>query len=116
MGIGCRWHAKFLFISSVLLHVMDDVEFIPRTCCRLLDAAEVGDMAETRHARPVFCVPDVASPKAEAEESSIKNTLDVGVVFLARVFGRVQIESSGYLRVQDDKDAALAAQNKLTSN
>lgn len=95
---------------------MDDVECIPRTCCRLLDAAEVGDMAETLHARPVFFVPDVASLKVEAEESSIKNTLDVGVVFLASVFGRVQIESFGYLRIQDDKDAALAAQNKLTSN
>ena len=95
---------------------MDDIECIPRTCFRLLDAAEVGVMAETHHAILVFFVPDVASPMAEAEESSIQNTLDVGVVFLARVFGRVQIESSGYLRVQDDKDATLAAQNKLTSN
>ena len=95
---------------------MHDVECIQIACWRLLDATEVGVMAESQHALPVYCVPDVASLMAEAEEINIENTLDVGVVFLARVFRRVQIKSSGYLGVQDDKDAALAAQNKMTSN
>ena len=96
---------------------MDDVESIPPTCCRLLDTTEVSFMAETRHALHLLFVLDVATLKAEAKESTIQNTLYVCVVFLLRVFGRVQIESVGDLRVQNNKDGVpLAAQNKYTSN
>ena len=96
---------------------MDDVESIIRTCCRLLDAVEVSFMAESRHALPLFLDLDVATPHAEAYESTIQNTHNVCVVFLLRVFGRVQIQSVGDSREKNDEDGApLAAQNKYTSN
>lgn len=66
MVIGCRWHAKFLAIPSELQHVMDDVESILPTCCRLLDAPEVSFIVETLHALPLFLDLDVATPHAAA--------------------------------------------------
>ena len=78
-------HAKTLAIPSELHHEMEDVESIVRTSFRLMDAAEVGFMHETRRALPSFFDLDVATPHAEALESRIQNIHYVGVVLLLEV-------------------------------
>ena len=85
MCIGSSFHSKKLLIPSELIHMMDDVEFILLTCCRLLEAAEVSIMAETCNALFLFVGSDVATLVSEGEESSIENFFDVGIVFLLLV-------------------------------
>ena len=87
MSIGSGFHSKKLLIPSELIHMMDDVEFILLTYCRLLNAAEVSIMAETCNALTLFVDSDVATLISEGEESSIENFLDVGIVFLLLVLG-----------------------------
>ena len=117
MIITFACHAKKLAIPSELHHDMEDVESIVRTSFRLMDAAEVGFMPETRRALPSFLDLDVATPQAEALESGIQNIHYVGVVLLFEVPGRVEIHGMGDSREKNDKDGVpLAAQNKCTSN
>jgi len=87
MSIGSSFHSKTLLIPFELIHMMDDIEFILLTCCRLLEAAEVSIMAETCNALFLFVAPDVATRVSEGEESSIENFFDVGIVFLRLVLG-----------------------------
>ena len=64
-------HVKKLVIPSELHHEMDDIVSIVCTSFRLMGAAEVGFMRETRRALPSFLDLDVATPHAEALESGI---------------------------------------------
>ena len=52
-----------------------------------MDAAEVGFMRETRLAVPLFPDLHVATPQAEALESTIQNYHYAGVVLLLEVYG-----------------------------
>ena len=70
---------------------MDDVESIVLTSCRLLDATEVSLVAETKPGLISFFALDVATPHAEAQESSVQNILYVCVIFLLYVLRQVQI-------------------------
>ena len=87
MFIGSSFHSKNLLIPFELIHMMDDIEFILLTCCRLLEAAEVSSMGETCNALSLFVDTDVATRVSEGEERSIKNFFDVGLVFLLLVLG-----------------------------
>lgn len=70
---------------------MDDVESIILTCCRSLEATEVSLMAETQPGLTCFFDLDVATPHAEAHESSVQNILYVCVIFLLYVLRWFQI-------------------------
>ena len=83
----------------------------------MLDAAEVGLMAEGGLAVPCLLVIDLSTPFAIIKNSTIKNRLDVGVIRFGNVLRRVQVKSVGESGVEDDEDGApAAAQNKYTSN
>ena len=83
----------------------------------MLDAAEVGLMAEGRPAVPFLLVLDLFTPCAVVKHSTVENILDVGVILFVNVLRRVQVKSVGVSRVKDDEDGApVAAQNKYTSN
>ena len=58
-------HAMVLIIPSVLDHVMHEVESIILTIVRLLDAAEVGLMAESRCFIPVLFHLDISTSQVE---------------------------------------------------
>ena len=83
----------------------------------MLDAAEVGLMAEGGLTVPCLLVVDLSTPFAVVKYSTVKNRLDVGVILFGNVLRRVQVKSVGVSRVEDDEDGAPAvAQNKYTSN
>ena len=83
----------------------------------MLDAAEVGLMAEGEPAAPSLLVPDLSTPCLVVKHSTIENILDVGVILFVNVLRRVQVKSVGESGVEDDEDGApAAAQNKYTSN
>ena len=88
-------HAKALIIPSELHQVMHEVESISRTVVRLLDAAEVGLMAEGGPAVPFLLVLDLSTPCAVVKHSTVKNRLDVGVILFVNVLRRVQVNSMG---------------------
>ena len=96
---------------------MDDVESITETTIRLLDAAEVGLMAEGGPAAPSLLVPNLSTPCLVVKHSTVENIFDVGVILFVNVLRRVQVKSVGESGVEDDEDGApAAAQNKYTSN
>ena len=96
---------------------MHEVESISRTVVRLLDAAEVGLMAESRCFIPVLFHLDISTSQAEGPQGRVENTLYVRVILFLEVLRRVQVHSMGVFRVQNDEDgAAPAAQIKYTSN
>ena len=83
----------------------------------MLDAAEVGLMAEGGPPVPSLLVLDLSTPCDVVKHSTVKNRLDVGVIFFVNVLRRVQVKSVGVSGVEDDEDGAPAtAQNKYTSN
>ena len=93
------------------------MESIIKRITRLLDAAEVGLMAEGGPAVPFLLVLDLSTPCAIVKHSTIENRLDLGVILFVNVLRRVQVKSVGVSGVEDDEDGApAAAQNKYTSN
>ena len=83
----------------------------------MLDAAEVGLMAEGGPAIPFLLVLDLSTPCAIVKHNTVENRLDVGVILFVNVLQRVQVKSVEVSRVEDDEDGAPAgAQNKYTSN
>ena len=83
----------------------------------MLDAAEVGLMAEGEPAAPSLLVLDLSTPCFVVKHITVENILDVGVIFFVNVLQRVQVKSVGVSGVEDDEDGApAAAQNKYTSN
>ena len=83
----------------------------------MLDAAEVGLVAEGGPAVPFLLVLDLSTPCAIVKHSTVENRLDVGVILFVNVLRRVQVKSVGVSGVEDDEDVApAAAQNKHTSN
>ena len=83
----------------------------------MLDAAEVGLMAEGGPAVPSLLVLDLSTPCVVVKHSTVENRLDVGVILFLQVLRRVQVKSVGDSGVKDDEDGApVAAQNKYTSN
>ena len=83
----------------------------------MLDAVEVGLMAEGGHAVPSLVELDLSTPYAIEKDSTVENRLDVGVILFVNVLRRVQVKSVGVSGVEDDEDGApAAAQNKYTSN
>ena len=108
---------KVLLIPSVLQHVVEDIESITESTTRLLDAAEVGLIAEGRRAIPCLLERDLSTPYAIAKDSTVENRLDVDVILFLHVLRRVQVKSVGESGVKDDEDGApVAAQNKYNSN
>ena len=104
-------------IPSVLQHVVEDIESITKSITRLLDAAEVGLMAEGGPVVPFLLGLDLSTPYAVEKDSTVENRLDVGVILFVHVLRRVQVKSVGESGVKDDEDdAPVAAQNKYTSN
>ena len=96
---------------------MVDTEYITKNITRLLDAAEVGLMAEGEPAAPSLLVRDLSTPCFVVKHSTVENILDVGVILFVNVLQRVQVKSMGVLGVEDDEDGApAAAQIKYTSN
>jgi hypothetical protein len=59
---------------------MHEVESISLTILRLLDAAEVGLMAETQPVLPVLFHLDISTRQAEGYQSTIENTPYVRVI------------------------------------
>ena len=82
-------------IPSVLQHVVEDIESFTKSTTRLLDAAEVGLMAEGGPAVPFLLVLDLSTPCAVVKDSTIENILDVGVILFVNVLRRVQVKSVG---------------------
>ena len=83
----------------------------------MLDAAEVGLMAEGGPAVPFLLVLDLSTPCVVVKHSTVENRLDVGVILFVNVLRRFQVKSVGVSGVEDDEDGApAAAQNKYTSN
>ena len=83
----------------------------------MLDAAEVGLMAEGGPAVPFLLVLDLSTPCAIVKDSTVENRLDVGVILFVHVLRRFQVKSVGESGVEDDEDGTpVAAQNKNTSN
>ena len=83
----------------------------------MLDAAEVGLMAEGEPSAPSLIVLELSTPCLVVKHSTIENILDVGVILFVNVLRRVQVKSMGELGVEDDEDGTpAAAQNKYTSN
>ena len=83
----------------------------------MLDAAEVGLMAEGGPAVPFLLVLDLSTLCVVVKHSTIENRLDVDVILFVNVLRRVQVKSMGVSGVEDDQDGApAAAQNKYTSN
>ena len=75
----------------------------------MLDAAEVGLMAEGGPAVPSLLVLDLSTPCFVVKHSTIENILDVGVILFVNVLRRVQVKSMGESGVEDDEDGAPAA-------
>ena len=93
--------------------MVEDIESITKSTTRLLDATEVGLMAEGDPAAPSLLVPDLSTPCLVVKHSTIENILDVGVILFVSVLRRVQVKSMGVSGVEDDEDGApAAAQNK----
>ena len=83
----------------------------------MLDAAEVGLMAEGGPAAPLLLVLDLSTPYVLEKGSTVKNRLDVGVILFVHVLQLVQVKSVGVSGVEDDEDGApVVARNKYTSN
>ena len=83
----------------------------------MLDAAEVGLMAEGGPAVPCLPSLDLSTPYAVEKDNTVENRLDVGVILFVNVLRRVQVKSVGVSGVKNDEDGALdAAHNKYTSN
>ena len=83
----------------------------------MLDAAEVGLMAEGGPAAPSLLVPNLSTPCLVVKHSTVENIFDAGVILFVNVLRRVQVKSVGVSGVEDDEDdAPAAAQNKYTSN
>ena len=81
----------------------------------MLDAAEVGLMAEGEPAAPCLLVRDLSTPCFVVKHSTVENILDVGVILFVNVLRRVQVNSVGVSWVEDHEDGApAAAQNKYT--
>ena len=79
----------------------------------MLDAAEVGLMAEGGPAVPFLLILDLSTPCLVVKHSTVENILDVGVILFVNVLRRVQVKSVGVSGVEDDEDGApAAAQNK----
>ena len=94
-----------------------DIESIIKRIVRLLDAAEVGLMAEGGPAAPSLHVPNLSTPCLVVKHSTVENIFDVGVILFVNVLRRVQVKSVGESGVEGDEDGAPAtAQNKYTSN
>ena len=94
-----------------------DIESIIKRITRLLDAAEVGLMAEGEPAAPSLLVLDLSTTYLVVNHSTVENILDVGVILFVNVLRRVQVKSVGVSGVEDDEDGEpAAAQNKYTSN
>jgi hypothetical protein len=91
---------------------MEDIESITESTYQLLDAPEVGLMAEAGPAVP--CLPglDLSTPSVIDKDSTVENRLDVGVILFVHVLRQVQVKSVGESGVKDDEDGApVAAQN-----
>jgi hypothetical protein len=69
-------------IPSVFQHVMHEVESISLTILRMMDAAEVGLMAESQLVLPVLFHLDISTMHAEGYHGTIENTLYVRVILL----------------------------------
>ena len=83
----------------------------------MLDAAEVGLMAEGGPLVPSLLLLDLSTLCVVVKHSTVENILDVGVILFLNVLRRVQVKSVGESGVEDDEDGApAAAQNKYTSN
>ena len=83
----------------------------------MLDAAEVGLMAEGGPTVLFRLVLDLSTPCVVVKHSTVENILDVGVILFVNVLRRVQVKSVGVSGVEDDEDGVpAAAQNKYTSN
>ena len=83
----------------------------------MLDAAEVGLMAEGDPVAPHLLVPDLSTPYLVVKHSTVENILDVGVILFVNVLRRVQVKSLGVSGLEDDEDGApAAAQNNYNSN
>ena len=90
------------------------MESITKSITRLLDAAEVGLMAEGEPATPSLLVHDLSTPCFVVKQSTVENILYVGVILFVNVLRRVQVKSVGVSGVKDDVDGAIAtAQTKL---
>ena len=76
---------KALIIPSVLEQVMHEVESISLTDVRLLDAAEVGLMAENQPILPMLFHLDISTRQAEGYHGTIENTLYVRVILFLDV-------------------------------
>ena len=74
----------------------------------MLDAAEVGLMAEGGHAAPCLLVPDLTTPCLVVKHSTVENILDVGVILFVNVLRRVQVKSVEESGVYDDEDGTPA--------
>ena len=77
----------------------------------MLDAAEVGLMAEGEPAAPSLLVLDLSTPCFVVKHSSIENILDVGVILFVNVLRRVQVKSVGVSGVEDDEDGVPLQMN-----
>ena len=64
---------------------MHEVESISLTVVRLLDAAEVGLMAESQPVLPVLFQLDISTRHAEGYHGTIENTLYVRVILFPDV-------------------------------
>ena len=83
----------------------------------MLDAVEVGLMAEGEPVAPSLLVLDLSTPCLVVKHSTFENILDVGVILFVNVLRRVQVKSVGESGVEDDEDGVPAAsENKYTSN
>ena len=82
----------------------------------MLDAAEVGLMAEGDPAAPSLLVPNLSTPCLVVKHSTIENIFDVGVILFVNVLGRFQVKSVGESGVEDDEDGAPAATPNKSSN
>ena len=78
----------------------------------MLDAAEVGLMAEGGPAVPSLLVLDLSTPCAVVIDSTVDNILDVGVILFVNVLRRVQVKRVGVSGVEDDEDSMPAAAQK----
>ena len=82
----------------------------------MLDAAEVGLMAEGGPAIPSLLVLDLSTPCVIVKHSTVENRLNVGVILFVNVLRRVQVKSVGESGVEDDEDGAPAAAQNKSSN
>ena len=80
----------------------------------MLDASEVGLMAEGGRAAPSLLVPNLSTPCLVVKHSTVENIFDVGVILFVNVLRRVQVKSVGVSRVEDDEDGVPAAAQNST--